>query len=75
MGVGNRIRNIKGNDFELEKFYKKANLFVSLSEHEGFGLTLLEAMKFGCPVVCSDIPVFREIYNNSMYLRKTKKYK
>ena len=72
LGVGNRIRNIKGNDFELEKFYKKANLFVSLSEHEGFGLTLLEAMKFGCPVVCSDIPVFREVYNNSCIYVKPK---
>ena len=49
----------------MENLYKKASLYVSLSFYEGFGLALLEAMKFKCPVVCSDIPVFREIYQNS----------
>jgi len=29
---------------------------------EGFGLPPLEAMAAGVPVVCSDIPVFREVY-------------
>ena len=32
---------------------------------EGFGLTPLEAMYFNCPVVCSDIPIFREILADS----------
>ena len=65
LSVSNKIKYYKGNDFELENLYKKASLYVSLSFYEGFGLTLLEAMKFKCPVVCSDIPVFREIYQNS----------
>jgi glycosyltransferase involved in cell wall biosynthesis len=29
-------------------------VFVSLSEHEGFGIPLLEAMHFGVPVVALD---------------------
>ena len=39
---------------------------------EGFGLTTLEAMNAGCPVLCSDIPVFKEIYNNSCIFVKPK---
>jgi glycosyltransferase involved in cell wall biosynthesis len=29
-----------------------SNLFVSASQHEGFGLVFLEAMAFGLPIVC-----------------------
>ncbi len=72
LGIENKIENYKGNDLELERLYKKTSLFVSLSEYEGFGLTLLEAMKFRCPIVCSDIPVFKEIYNNSCIFVKPK---
>ena len=32
---------------------------------EGFGLPPLEALARGCPVICSDIPVFREILGNT----------
>lgn len=31
---------------------------------EGFGLPLLEATYLGCPVIASNIPVFREILND-----------
>jgi alpha-1,3-rhamnosyl/mannosyltransferase len=33
---------------------------------EGFGLPPLEAMAAGVPVVCSDIPVFREVYGEAV---------
>ena len=35
----------------LVAYYRVASVFVSLSEHEGFGVPLLEAMRFGVPVV------------------------
>ena len=35
----------------LLAYYATADVFVSLSQHEGFGVPLLEAMHFGVPVV------------------------
>ena len=39
---------------QLAAYYRAASVFVSLSEHEGFGVPLLEAMHFGTPVVAFD---------------------
>lgn len=38
-----------------------ADCFVFPSLYEGFGIPIIEAMAAGIPVVCSDIPVLREI--------------
>ena len=48
-------------DETLRALYDRAALLVSPSVYEGFGLPLVEAMGAGTPVVCSDIPVFREV--------------
>jgi len=40
----------KVTDSELVKYYSLADAFVCASEHEGFCLPLVEAMKFGVPV-------------------------
>jgi len=39
---------------ELVAYYTVASCFVSLSEHEGFAVPLLEAMRFGRPIVAVD---------------------
>lgn len=36
---------------ELLACYRAARVFVSMSEHEGFGVPLVEAMAFGVPVI------------------------
>ncbi len=41
--------------------YADADLLLQLSAYEGFGLPPLEAQALGLPVVCADIPVFREV--------------
>ncbi|WP_175546012.1 glycosyltransferase family 4 protein [Flavisolibacter ginsengisoli] len=40
------------------------DLFIQASSHEGFGISVIEAMAVGVPVILSDIPVFREITQN-----------
>jgi glycosyltransferase involved in cell wall biosynthesis len=45
---------------ELRWLYENADLFLFLSLGEGFGLPPLEALSCGCPVLVSDLPVFRE---------------
>jgi glycosyltransferase involved in cell wall biosynthesis len=45
----------------LWRFYKLAEIFVSMSYYEGFGVPLLEAMSVDTPVICSDIPPHREV--------------
>jgi glycosyltransferase involved in cell wall biosynthesis len=49
------------SDRELARLYVTADVYVTPSEHEGFGLTTLEALAAGCPVVAADLPVHREV--------------
>ncbi|HUC19537.1 MAG TPA: glycosyltransferase family 1 protein [Acetobacteraceae bacterium] len=46
---------------ELRRLYESATALVFPSFYESFGLPPLEAMRFGCPVIASDIPALREI--------------
>jgi glycosyltransferase involved in cell wall biosynthesis len=41
--------------------YQGAAGLLFLSKGEGFGLPLVEAASYGVPIVCSDIPAFREV--------------
>lgn len=50
------------NDSELRRLYQKASALIQPSLSEGFGLTGIEAMAVGTPVLASNIPIFKEIY-------------
>lgn len=51
------------NNQSLISCYQKAEIFISLSFDEGFGIPALEASRFGCKLLLSDIQVYRELYD------------
>ncbi len=62
LSVDHRVRLLgRLPEEELLSSYRRADILVSLSRQESFGLTLLEAAVAGCAVVASDIPAHREV--------------
>ncbi len=55
------------DDDKLIELYSNALFFVYPSLYEGFGIPPLEAQACGCSVLLSDIPVFKEVYGNSVH--------
>ncbi|MCL1143254.1 glycosyltransferase family 4 protein [Shewanella gaetbuli] len=49
---------------DLIKRYCEAKFLAFPSSYEGFGLPILEAQKYGLPVIASNIPVLREVAGN-----------
>ncbi len=56
---------VSPDDTTIINLYKFADLFIFPSLFEGFGLPPLEAVSMGCPVIMSNIPILKEIFNNS----------
>jgi glycosyltransferase involved in cell wall biosynthesis len=48
-------------DDELATYYKKAFCYVTASLYEGFGIPVLEAMSYGCPVIASNTSSLPEV--------------
>ena len=46
---------------DLRQLYSHARCFVLPSVNEGFPMVLLEAMAYGLPILCSDIPGTRQV--------------
>ena len=51
----------KASDAELRDYSRRADVYVSASLYEGFGLPLMEAMEAGLPIACSRIPAHEEV--------------
>ncbi|MDP8912759.1 MAG: glycosyltransferase family 4 protein [Pseudomonadota bacterium] len=58
--------NCLGNlgEESLARWLAAKPVFVSAALYEPFGLSVLEAAAAGCPLVLSDIPTFRELWND-----------
>ena len=55
---------------QLVANYQQAAAFVLPSQYEGFGLTVLEAMACGAPVVCSNVSSLPEVVGDAALLVK-----
>ena len=58
----------------LVAYYKLASAFVCMSEHEGFCVPLIEAMRFGVPVVAFDSSAVAETLDSAGVLVHEKRH-
>lgn len=64
--AGKVVPIVGAGDEEIQRLYAHAKAFVFPSLIEGFGIPPLEALHARIPVVCSDIPVLREVCGDSV---------
>ena len=62
--VGNRVQFIGRVNGDRPEVYGSADLYLCPTTKASFGITLLEAMACGTPLVVSDITGFRELVND-----------
>jgi glycosyltransferase involved in cell wall biosynthesis len=58
---------------EKRQYFLSSDIYVSLSEHEGFGIPLVEAMHYGLPVVAYEAAAVRETLGGKGLLLDSKK--
>lgn len=61
LGIANAVEHISVNDKQIKNLYANAIAFVYPSLYEGFGMPILEAYAYGCPVLLNDKSCFPEI--------------
>lgn len=49
---------------DLSSYYKTADLFLLISNHEGYGMATIEAMAAGCPLIMTDVGCAGELVKN-----------
>lgn len=57
------LHNLSSNQIRDE--FNQATVFVSTSYDEGYGMPAMEARLAGVPTILSDIPIYRELHQNS----------
>lgn len=65
-GLENHISYLgKPNKEDLPEIYNAADMLIAPSLHEGFGMTLLEAMACGTPVITSKVSAMPEVVGDA----------
>ena len=65
LNLTDKAKQINGSDNILGKLYQNAAAFIYPSLYEGFGIPVLEAMSFGCPVICSNTSSIPEVVGDA----------
>lgn len=66
LGVALDLTDSWASDEEIVSAYRSASVVVAPSHFEGFGLTPMEGLAMGVPVIVSDIPLHREYVNGAV---------
>ncbi len=64
--IDDKIIHLEGDDNDLIYLYKNARALIYPSKYEGFGLPVLEAMSFNCPVICSNTSSLPEVCEDAV---------
>ena len=69
--LGNRLFWFdKASDEYLKSIYDASTCLIAASYDEGFGLPLVEAARFGKPILARDIEIHREVAGSSAFYFK-----
>ncbi len=75
LDLENNVRILENlDDASLEKEFCEIDYFVSMSEHEGFGIPILEAFSFGVPVIAFDSSAVKDTMKGAGFLFTEKKF-
>ena len=66
LGIVLELRTAWASDEAIVDAYRQADVVVSASGFEGFGLTPMEGLAMGLPVIASDIPPHREFLGTAV---------
>lgn len=50
---------------QIQKHYASSSVYILSSRWEGFGLVLPEAMSHRLPIICSDLPIRKELFGEN----------
>lgn len=71
--INNKYKNILFYGFidDIRKAYSSANIFLTTSHMETFGITIIEAASAGLPIICREIEVYKRLFNNNVLYSNT----
>jgi glycosyltransferase involved in cell wall biosynthesis len=70
LGEGRLVFKGVQSESELRRLFAGASLYIATSQYEPFGLAPVEAAMSRCAILASDIPSFREIWEDgALYFR------